>query len=220
MCGEAGPLHAKLGTSFTDYRTLAHIDGSRLCAACSWTYGGKPPHTLRMWSIVARLDRPAPRVQLGDKAKPHATGEYLLLTNRKDMRWAASTLADPPVDGSPWLVAVAESGQKHTAPFTAVNHGSGQWTVRLDSTDITSSPGEWRTVLSRSAALRRAGFSGAAIETGQPSIVALTGEGLTAWREHYQPHLAAYAGTPLLHLANLMITKETLDDFIRQYPTG
>lgn len=54
LCGGTGPLHATIGSNFTDYRKLARIDGTRMCAACSWTFGGKPPYTLRMWSIVAR----------------------------------------------------------------------------------------------------------------------------------------------------------------------
>lgn len=283
MCGQHGPLHAKLGSSFTDYRQLAHIDGTRLCAACSWTYGGKPPKTLRLWSVVARLDQPAPRADFGtmpdpawtlieDPAahgqvdesrwvrindltelaesrnvpaasltlndivgnvetrlrddpppeiprRPYAEGEFLHATNRKDMRWVASTLAAPPADGSPWLVAVAESGQKHCAPFTAVNHGTGQWTVALDGYPITSTTGQWYTLLAHSAALRKAGFGAAAIETGQPPLIALKDGGLEAWRRHH-PHLAAFVDTPLLHLTNLMITKETVDDYITNYPTN
>jgi hypothetical protein len=219
MCGDSGPLHAKLGPNFTDYRQLVHVNGTRLCVACSWTFGGKPPRTLRMWTIVARLDQPAPAVNLGEKAIPYVSGDYLLLTNRKDMRWVAATLAQPPADGSPWLVAVAESGQKHCAPFTPINHGTDRWTVRLDGTDITSTPDQWRHILSHSAALRHAGFSASAVETGQPPVVALEGDRLAVWCNH-APHLAAYVGTPLLHLANLMITKETVNDYRNTYPTN
>lgn len=225
LCGESGPLHMQIGPNFTDYRRLAYVDGTRLCAACSWALGGKPPKTLRMWTVVARLDQPAPQVALGDKTVPYVTGEYLLLTNRRDFRPVAATLADPPVDGSPWLVSVAESGQKHSAPFAPINHGAGEWTVTWDGTYITSHPTEWRHVLAHTSALRGyrtpdgkwAGFSAAAVESGQPPIAALKGDALHVWRSH-APHLAAYYGTPLLHLANLMITKETVDDYIRNYP--
>ena len=226
LCGESGTLHGKLGPNFTDYRRLTYVNGTRLCAACSWALGGKPPRTLRMWTVVARLDRPAEQLELGDKAVPYVTGDHLLLTNRRDMRPVAGCLADPPVDGSPWLVAVAESGQKHCAPFATINHGAGQWTTSLDGADIASTPDEWRMLLARSAALRGhrdasgkpAGFSAQAVETGQPSVVALQGDALDVWRTH-APHLAAYVDTPLLHLAQLMITKETVDDYIRSYPT-
>lgn len=154
---------------------------------------------------------------------PYASGPHLCLTNRKDMRPIAAILANPPRDGSPWLVAVAESGQKHTAPFAPVNHGTGPWTVRMDSTMITSNPDEWRAVISRVAALRAAGFSAVSIETGQPHFAALAGDGLAAWRAH-APHLApwqaidATQGAPLLHMANLMITKETNEHYLAAYP--
>lgn len=326
MCSEHDQLHMQIGPNFTDYRKLAHVNGTRLCAACSWAFGGKPPNTLRMWTIVARLDQPSPLANLGTVAEegwslvadeyglasttqnpfddlvadehgqlqpltdeeidlftramnftleqresqwvktadlaqleeelgrqadpidlvgkveshrasvwsppqvprtPYVYGDYLHLTNRKDMRWVAATLADPPDDGSPWLVSVAESGQKHSAPFTPINRGAKRWTVAWDGIDISSTPAEWRHVLSHSAALRGyhrpdgkwAGFSAAAVESGQPPVVALTGEALNVWRTH-APHLAPYHGTPLLHLANLMITKETMDDYIRDYPTN
>lgn len=217
LCGEHGPLHMRIGPNFTDYRRLLRIDGTRLCAACSWALGGKPPKTLRMWTIVARLDQPAPAVHLGEKAVPYVAGQHLLLTNRRDMRPVAAVLADPPGDGSPWLAAVAESGQKHTAPFTPVNHGTGPWTVCLDGVNVSSDPEEWRMLLSHSAVLRKAGFSAQAVESGQPPVVALQGDRLNVWRTHAR-YLAAYVDTPLLHLTQLMITKETVDDYLRTYP--
>lgn len=212
LCAATTIVHARIGPNFTDFRTLVRRDVIDLCAPCTWVMSGKPPRTLRMWTVVARVDKPAPPSQ----PNAYISGEYLHLTNRKDMRWAASTLAEPPTSG-PWLVAVAESGHKHTVPFTPVNHGGGKWTVRLDGGDITSTPDEWRHVLARTAALRAAGFSATAIETGQPPIAALTKDTLDVWRTH-APHLEPYTGTPLLHLANLMITKETLGDYIHTYP--
>lgn len=214
LCGVVGALHATIGGNFTDYRKLAVITGVRMCVACSWTLGGRPPRALRMWSMVARLDRAAPPSQPG----AYVTGEYLHLTNRRDLRWIAATLAAPPADGSPWLVAVAESGHKHTAPFTAVNHGDQRWSVQLDGCDITSTPRQWRAVLSRTVALRAAGFAADAIESGQPPVAVLTGERLAAWQAH-APVLRPYVNTPLLHLATLMITKEHVGDYLTTYPT-
>lgn len=211
LCGATGPVHARIGPNFTDYRKLAWIDGTRLCAPCSWTLGGKPPRCLRMWTVVARTDVPAPPSQPG----AYAAGTFLHLTNRRDLRWCAATLATPPT--GPWLVAVAETGQKHAAPFARVNHGPGVWSIQLDGCDITATPGTWRTVLSRTAALRAAGFRADGIDAGQPSFAALTPGGLAAWRKHW-PVLAPHAGTPLLHLANLVITKETLGDYLTTYP--
>jgi hypothetical protein len=212
LCAASGVGHGKLGPNFTD-RRIQDGPGDLLCAACTWVLGGKPPATLRMWTLVARTDRPCPPSQ----PTAHACGEFLHATNRKDTRWVAATLADPP-DGQ-WLVTYAESGQKHTLPFATVNVGGGAWTVRVDGADVTSTPGQWRTVLAHTAALRSAGFSAAAIESGQPPIVALKGNGLALWRAHFDGVLAPFAGSGLLHLTNLMITKETSDHYITTYPT-
>ena len=73
-------------------------------------------------------------------------------------------------------------------------------------------------MLAHTIALRAAGFAADGIESGHPPVAALTGERLTAWRTHAPP-LAPYRSTPLLHLANLMITKDTLDDYATTYPT-
>lgn len=214
LCGAEGPLHATIGPNFTDYRKLLRIDGTRMCQACSWTLGGRPPNTVRMWSVVARTDVPA----LPSRPGAYVTGKHLHLTNRRDLRWVAATLADPPGDGSAWLVAVAETGQKHTAPFTAVNHGNRRWSVQLDGCDITSDPSEWRPALARTAALRAAGFRAEHIESGQPPVGTLTPDRLSVWLTH-AAELAPHFGTPLLHLANLMITKETVDHYVGTYPT-
>jgi hypothetical protein len=213
LCGMDGPLHGSLGGNFTDYRMLAVIGEDGLCAACTWVLSGRPPATLRMWTLVVRHDRPAAPSQLN----AYVSGEFLHATNRRDMTWVAATLADPPADGVPWLVAVAESGHKHTAPFATVNYGPGRWTVRLDGTDITADAAIWRDVLGHSTALRAAGFPAVDVESGQPAMNRLKGDALTAWRLHAS-HLRTHAGTPLLHLANLVITKETCEHYLTTYP--
>lgn len=231
LCGEHDTLHATIGPNFTDYRRLANVDGTRLCVACSWALGGKPPKTLRMWTVVARLDQPAPVVQLGDKASAPVSGQHLLLTNRRDLRPVASCLAWPPAYGSPWLAAVAESGQKHCVPFATVNHGDQRWTVTLDGVDITSAPGEWRHVLAHTAALRAAraapargtqsgspAFTAAAVESGTAPVAAFADAHLVALWQHHIDRLRPWLGTPLLHLANLMITKEHADEYHHTYP--
>lgn len=212
-CALHGPIASTIGPNFTDYRLLAAMTGAGLCQACTWVFAGKPPNTLRMWSLVARADVVAPAVAHGKP--PHVSAPHLHLTNRRDLRWVAHTLADPPP--CRWLVAVAESGQKHTAPFARVNMGRGPWTVRMDGTDITSDPDQWRHVLAHTAVLRQAGFSAAAVESGEPPMVALRGDGLPVWRDHFT-HVRGYSGAPLIHLANYMITKETVDDYCATYP--
>jgi hypothetical protein len=217
MCGsweQRTAVTAKaIGGNFTDQYLIARPDSDRICEGCVWICSGKPPATVRMWTVIARPDRPAPP-SAGKCVLP--TGGFLQYTSRADMRWTVATLADPP-DG-PWLVSVAESGQKHHVPYAQINHGAGRWTVRMDQADIVASPSEFRAVFTHVVALRAAGFTSGEIEQGAPSIVRLsTGDGLAVWRRHGQP-LEPFRRSPLLHLACFLPNKEHMDEYTRTYP--
>lgn len=211
LCGTGGVLHGRLNANFSDHRLLADPTTRGLCGPCAWALAGKPPEALRMWSVAATPTVKAP------SSPPNAlwAGEHLQLTTRRDLTWPAQVLADPPA--GPWLVAVTESAQRHTVPFSRVNYGAGQWTVRLDGTDITSTPAEWAWLLAITARLRAAGFRASDIESGRPPAPALTPERVGVWDLH-AGLIRRWAGTPLLHLANLCITKDTLDDYTIRYP--
>jgi hypothetical protein len=217
LCGSVesrtAPTGKAVGGNFTDQYLLARPDSSRICEGCVWVCSGKPPATVRMWTVVARPDLPAP------PSHPKAvlpSGSHVHYTARNDMRWVAATLCDPPA--GPWLVSVAESGQKHHAPYARVNHGAGRWTVRMDQVDVVALPGQFADVLARVVALRRVGFTSGEIETGAPSVVHLSAPGgLDLWRAHGQP-LAPYRRSPLLHLACFLPKKEHLDEYAHAYP--
>jgi len=163
-------------------------------------------------------------------AEPHPG---MLLTARNDMRPVAALLASPP-DG-PWCVAVAESGQKHSLPWAPVNHGQGPWAVQLDAARVPGDPATFRLALSRSAALRKAGFTAAEItaldpggklgsplreKRGGETVTLMTArDRLAAWSAH-SAALAPWRGSLVLFLANFMISKETLDDYLAAYPAG
>ena len=134
----------------------------------------------------------------------------LLLTARNDMRPVARLLCDPP-DG-PWAVAVAESGQKHTLPWAAVNHGNGAWHARMDALDVHGTPADFGAILGRVASLRKAGFTAAEIEALDPGGK-LKADNLPAWREHAGP-LSPWRRSPLLHLACFIPNKEHLEHYI------
>src|SRR5690606_7540789 len=106
MCGTVEPHTAPtakaIGGNFTDQYLLARPDSDRICEGCVWVCSGKPPATVRMWTVVARPDAPAPP-SAGKCVLP--AGTHLQYTSRADMRWAVSTLADPPA--GPWLVSIA-----------------------------------------------------------------------------------------------------------------
>lgn len=212
MCGrhvdQSFATKDAIGGNFTDQYLLARPDSDRICYACVWVCSGKPPDTVRMWTVLARPDLLLPA---SHPKAPFGTS-HLHLTARNDMRAVVQTLADPP-DG-PWLVSVAESGQKHHVPYARINHGGGRWTVRMDNIDITATPTEFRQVLRRVLLLRAAKFSAADIETVTPKM--LTADTLPIWQEHAEP-LTPYRGSALLHLACFLPNKEHLNEYLATY---
>lgn len=198
------------GKSFTDPAHL-RARSDRVCEACAWACTGKGMDQIRMWTLVARTDRVLPP----SNPKAVFAADHLHFTSRADMRAVAATLASPP-DG-PWVVAVAESGQKHVLPYSPLNQGSSRWRIRMDALDVDATPGEFRTVLAHTAALRSAGFTAPEIEHLAPAYSRLTAETLSLWR-HHAAALAPWRSSPLLHLTTYMISKEHIDEFTRFYP--
>lgn len=215
MCGqhagETAATKTAIGGNFTDQYLLARPDSPRICYACTWVCSGKPPDTIRMWTVAA-----APGRGFGP-SHPKSPGwgnSDLLLTARNDMREVVALLADPP-DG-PWLVSIAETGQKHHLPYARINHGQARWTIRMDAIDITATPAQFRHVLGNTVALRTAGFTAAEIEQLAPQVHKLTAGNLPIWRHHAQ-QLAPYKGSALLHLTNFVLNKEHLNEYATAY---
>lgn len=208
VCGEhadrTGPVKTALGKNFSDPYLLGRADSDRVCVACAWCCSGKPPATLRMWSLVVRPDAPPS----AEKAWLQVPG--LCLTSRGDPRPVSSTLLNPPA--GEWLVTVAISGQKHVVPFAHPNMGAGPWTVRMENTDVTSTPAEFATVIEAAAALRSAGHSTQAVLDLNPSMPTMrTIADVDHWRT-WATVLAPYRRSPLLDLALWALTKETICD--------
>lgn len=204
ICGheEMITAHADkaLGANFSDRGHLTAA-GNRICAACLWCCSGKPPATLRMWSIAAWDAAPEshPKAWLRDTPG-------VCLTNRANPAPISSLLGDPP-DGD-WLVTVAYSGQKHVIPYATTNHGGEPWTVRVEDHDVTATPDLWRHVHHHAETLRRLGVPEDAVLDGRPAFIRTPGQ-LAAWREH-SAQLNPYLHSPLLQLVLWTITKGTM----------
>lgn len=218
MCGQSvlrtAPAKKWLeGKSFTDPAHLRARSG-RVCEACAWTVTGKGMDQIRMWTILARTDRALPP----SNPKAAFATRHVHFTTRADMRAVVDTLADPPT--GQWVVAVAESGQKHVLPYTRINHGPGRWRIRMDALDIDATPAEFRTVFAHTCALRAAGHTTEEIKHLTPAYSRLTTiEDLTLWQQHATA-LTPWRSAPLLHLATFLINKEHLDAHTHTYPTG
>lgn len=192
-----------LGASFTD-RRMFHAGTDRVGQAALWVCSGKGNQTLRLWSIIAAPGENLPPSR--DKAFLHRPG--LWLGNRGDPQPIADILAAPPA--GEWAVSIAVSGQKHVAPYATVNRGPGRWTVRMENTDITSTPEEWTRVRAAAMTARRIGVRGEDVHAARPGLLK-TREQLDAWRD-IEPILRPYRHSPLLNLALWMITKTTMEE--------
>lgn len=164
--------------SFTDPKHL-RAKSDRVCEACAWCCTGKGMDQIRMWSIVAREDKALP----ASNPKAVFASDHLHFTSRADMRAVVNTLAHPPA--GEWVVSIAESGQKHTTPYSVINHGAGRWRVRMDALNIDGTPADFALVFSHVVALRQAGHSADAIEHLNPSFAAMKSpDAVTTWFHH------------------------------------
>ena len=189
------------GSSFTDQDVVARPASPWVCVPCTWTLTGKPPDTLRLWTLVYREDRLA--APSHDSAP--GLGQHIHLQNKADPSEVDAILRDPPE--SPWICAVADSGKIHTTPFARVNRGR-VWCVRFERWDVRSTSDEYARVADAMQALMDAGFSKADIE-GEPSPGRLVRCGIEVWREH-DATLRPYRGGPLFDLA-LFVRRKTDD---------
>lgn len=197
------PSDKALGTNFVDQSLWACHSG-RVSEAALWCCSGVGKSSPRMWAwLYSSAGDLPPSVE-----KAPYTGNGLCLTNRSNTRPVIQLLTHPP-EGE-WVCIVPQSGQKHVLPYAETNHGRGTWRVRMEDTTITSTPGEFTTVLHTVIALRRLGCSADDIKTGAPPKK-LTPEILTQWRE-YSTVLAPYATAPITDLALWCATKPILED--------
>lgn len=210
-CVVCGTVHERtlrardaLGKNY-DILTAIRPDLSTVCEPCAWALAGKPPQTLRMWSIVTTASTILPA---SDPKAPYPSDGRLHLCNRSDQSVIISTLTSPP--GDVWACSIAQSGQKHLLPYTPVNPPNAvQVLVRFEACTIATTPSQAGALIGACAALRLAGHSPDSIHAVTPTVPALTRDGLAAWRRHV-PTIAPHAHSPVLGMALHLTTKETL----------
>jgi hypothetical protein len=204
ICGLSQPATADidkaLGKNFADRGHIKDLGSSRVCEGCLWACTGRPPASLRMWSVIVAPGMPASH----PKAWLRVPGLHLF--NPAAPQALTDLLAAPP--DSEWLATVAISAQKHVIPYASTNQGGGKWTIRVEDHDVTATPDQWRTVHTAAITLRRMGIPADAVMAGEPRFVK-TADALTAWRK-INDQLTPWLGSPLLDLALWTITKETM----------
>ena len=212
VCGqveqETADADRSMGSNFADRGHLRNHHSTRVCRGCLWCASGKPPATLRMWSIVCApgnlLPPSQPKAWLQDTPG-------LCLTNRANTQPIIDILTAPPAGD--WAVTVAISGQKHVVPYAEVNHCAGPWLIRVEDHDVSATPHEWNQVFTSALHLRRLGVPAEAIDAGEPRFVVKGGTTralLDQWRGLAAP-LQPYLGSTLLSLALWTITKPIIE---------
>ena len=192
--------------TFTDQDQALMRSSPWLCPGCAWTMTGRPPDTLRLWSVLWRDDgwqRPDNHPAAKD------LGPAIHLQNKADPSAFRAVLRDPPAGR--WLCSIADSGQIHTVPFAEVNHGAGRYSVRFERTTVWTTPEVYRLIDDTVSELVAAGFSKDDIAAGTPSPYRLTAETIPIWRSAMS-RLAAYRGGHLLNLALFLFRKEKKTD--------
>lgn len=209
-CTTTADAKKALGTNFVD-QSIWRNNSGRVGQAALWCCSGKGKNSPRMWTwICTPGHNPG---QSSDKAPLNAPG--ICQTNRGNTRPVIDTLTTPPP--GEWVLCIAESGQKHVLPYANTNHGTGQWSIRMEDTTITSTPEEFHRVFTLCLALRRMGIPADSIKRGTPDYVK-THDTLTQW-EQLNTQLAPYRTAPITHLALWCITKPIMED-THDYPTN
>ncbi len=154
---------------------------------------GRPPDTLRLWSLVYREDRAA--------AVSHASapnlGSYVHLQNKADPSEFDAILRDPPT--TTWICSIADGGKIHVVPHARINHGADTWCVRYERFNVHSNTAEYIKLAGAMQALLDVGFSKGDIKT-EPSPGRLVRCGIDMWRT-YDSLLRRYRGGALFEVA-------------------
>lgn len=229
ICGAhaARMIPAKKGIPKTDRDISLFVApwSDWVCEACVWTRRGKPPDTLRFWSMAYRADghpeqtgrfseyMAKSREKREAKGKPWecsvealvGAGDVLELTNKADLTPITRLLCDPP--DADYFVSLSDSGYIHTMHYAPICRGSA-WSVRFERSTVESDATTFARVLWHVAELRLAGARDEEILEISPSTRTLMDLGLLFWITHAEP-LRRLARSKLLEMALFVCTKET-----------
>lgn len=189
--------------SFGGWQQMRWPSSDRVCRACTWAMEGKPPNTLRMWSILYRGDGVSGGIgpDMGDMC-----GAF----NRSDLSAVLECLCWPP--DCEWSAGLAESGKVHIVPYMTVNRGAGAWSIRVDRVTFRSDPATTRRVVHHVSSLIDAGFRVKAILDRNPPIRDLVKFGLDTWKRHIEA-LGPLSAGQVERIAAMIIKKEKANEW-------
>lgn len=200
------------GGNFTDFDSAKSPQSDCVCVPCLWSMSGKPPDTLRMWSVLFREDGKTSYTH----EKAPITHPGLAFMNKSDMREAINMLLNPP--DCAWFLALSDSGKIHTTPFAEMNHGLA-WTIRLERENISLNSTVFPDIFRTAGRLYMLGFSKAEILSGDCAVgkIAKQAENLPLIRELFWK-LRIYTHSPILKLATFLLKKDYIHEYIETEP--
>lgn len=169
-----------ISKTYSNFRELRSIASGLVCDACVWAMAGRPPLTLRLWSVLWRED--GHTLQSSTNCPWQPAG--VRFTNKGDIEDFQSVLLDPP--RCKWGMSIADGGKIHVLPFAPINAGNSDgWRVRIDDLTVSSSGSEFSAITKHAAILYDLGFSKTDILSGQPQPSSLKKHGVDEWRQHH-----------------------------------
>jgi len=146
VCGSPSsrgmPIHDWMGANFTGQNRVRAIDSTHVCESCVLVMAGRPPNTLRMYTVLLD-ERGAVKLNKGQKPEIRA--------------W----LREP--HAAPWFAAISDSGQKHIIPWAPINHSDTSPLVAFE--EMVVEVGDW-TLVDRVAELLTMGATKEELATG------------------------------------------------------
>lgn len=130
VCGSPArrglPIKEWMGANFTGQNRVRCVDATHVCESCAVVMSGKPPDTLRMYSVLVEQGQPMLKLNKGQKP---AILEFL---RRKHC--------------GEWLAGIADSGKKHIVPWSPINPPSKAGTGMVLFEDRLVRLGDWSMV--------------------------------------------------------------------------
>ena len=193
--------------SFSGYPDMRWPTSEHVCQACTWVMSGRPPATLRMWTVVARKDGD---IQPSIDNAP-ITGNGIHLTNKGDFSAVGKILLDPPK--CEWCVGIADSGKVHVLPYTLMNKGGPGWTIRMDRELIYGNVQEMAKIIYHVASLVAARYRRTSVLSRNPTTTELNRNGVDVWKTHISG-LPKVGGCAMERLATMIARKENAGEWV------
>lgn len=187
--------------SFTDHDVAVVPTSAFVCPSCTWCMTGRPPDTLRLWTVTFAPGIPCP----ANHPKAQDLGAEIHLQNKKNPTHTVRVLREPPAGD--WVCSVADTGKIHVVPFALVNRGQGPWIVRFERENVRSDPTTFSNLHENVVALLDAGISKRSIKDGDMTVRQWRcPECRRAWQSRY-PAVKRYLGRPILRLVVFLARK-------------